>query len=589
MVKINKTLGLALLTALAASCSSDNDVAQSNNPEIENGEAAYATLRIDLPTQQGVRALEGFDDGLASEYTVNDAKLLVFKKGTATSEGEYTFVESVDLGNMNPWKDQKSGGITTTANVTAELKNVSQTDLTENNIYGLVILNNKKSADGKDLKIALPSKEGTTYSAWNVPDNVTSSSMTDISNGIVMANAPEWQTSGDPKTLVPIDVTKVKPTAAQAEAAGAAATIHVERGLAKVTMAPFTETHPTGSSYSNDNVAIDAWTLDVTNKYSFPVHNINGLSGNDNYAKIWASTAETTTVGDKTVTSARFHDTTDNTFKRVYWGIDPNYDSKTQQLNLATSLDDCKKAFTMVHDMDANGQKAAFKTDFGIDHPQYCLENTFDINNMTQGQTTRVVIKATYKLGDNTAATFFKIAKKPELYNETNFKQIITSYLSTLGLTETTDYTLTLNDKNNDMTAAGTRAFNEHNFTIATSSKTTETAATLASKVNSYLNGEVSTYPDGVCYYIGRIKHFGDDETPWNAGELYGTNNLRYLGRYGVLRNNWYSLSINSISGPGEPIVPPVVPENPDDDNNHYINLSVKILQWAKRSQNLDL
>jgi hypothetical protein len=108
-------------------------------------------------------------------------------------------------------------------------------------------------------------------------------------------------------------------------------------------------------------------------------------------------------------------------------------------------------------------------------------------------------------------------------------------------------------------------------------------------KVNAQLNGQIKTYLDGVCYYIGRIKHFGNDETPWSQGnDTYGTpgNNLNWLGRYGVLRNNWYDLKVNSISGPGEPVIPDT-PDTPDDDNYNYINLSVKVLKWAKRGQEL--
>ena len=290
MVKINKTLGLALLTALAASCSSDNDVAGTSNPTIENGEANYATLKIDLPTRAGVRAVDFKDaDGLKDEYKVNDATLLVFKKGTgATSENEYTFVEKVDLGNMT-WTDPSATsitGVTTSANVTAELKKATIKDLKDGNIYGLVILNNV-TKDGKGTKITIPA-EGTKYSEWNVPGSVTTdankvANMTDISKGIVMANAPEWTTSGQaPTTLVWIHGDKVKPTKAQAEAAGAAADIHVERGLAKVTLAQYGKdnTIPVDdkSTYNDFTVKLDAWALDVTNKTSFPIHKTDGLA-----------------------------------------------------------------------------------------------------------------------------------------------------------------------------------------------------------------------------------------------------------------------------------------------------------------------
>lgn len=100
----------------------------------------------------------------------------------------------------------------------------------------------------------------------------------------------------------------------------------------------------------------------------------------------------------------------------------------------------------------------------------------------------------------------------------------------------------------------------------------------------------ISTYQDAEAYYIARIKHFGDDLTPWVAGDkTYDSNDLNWLGRYGVLRNNWYNLTVSSISGPGYPDVPEVKPTDPDDENFKYINVSVKILDWAKRSQDVNL
>lgn len=100
----------------------------------------------------------------------------------------------------------------------------------------------------------------------------------------------------------------------------------------------------------------------------------------------------------------------------------------------------------------------------------------------------------------------------------------------------------------------------------------------------------IKTYKEGVSYYIARIKHFGDDLTPWKEGnDTYGENNLNWLGRYGVLRNNWYDLTIEKISGPGYPDVPEVKPDTPDDEDTKYINVSVKILDWAKRSQKVEL
>ena len=592
MIKINKTLGLALLTALAASCSSDNDVAQSNNPTIEKGESAFATIRINLPTQSGTRAAE-YADGLSSEYAVNDGTLLVFKKVNDTdAEGAYQFVTSVDLGNMNPWQDYGETGVQTTADITAELGSTPYADLKDGKIYGLVILNNGSS---DDPKITLPTP-GQTFSDWNVPGNVDATKMLVTSNGIVMANAPKWETAGvTPLTLVKIDRDKVKPTKAQAEAAGAAADIYVERGLAKVTMDKdriskngFT---PTGSTYKNDEVLIKGWVLDVTNKSSFPVHNVDGLD--KDYLDIWQYDDSKTTAP----TFNRFHDATvldedegdevDNQksiFRRVYWGKDPNYNTDitdvAKEFNLATTADletDAAKKFE-THD------------DGEVSNPKYCLENTFDIDHMKQNQTTRVLFKAIYLPGQKVGNpdgfekgdTFYKIGDQSGLYNETNLKNLINTIVNNVtGKTEGTNYTL---DLGKIATEAGPHVLSDANFKAGSGTNLTPEDIT---KVNAQLNGQIKTYLNGVCYYIGRIKHFGQDETPWEQGkDTYGGKNLEYLGRYGVLRNNWYSLSVHSVSGPGEPVIPDK-PDTPDDDNYNYINLSVKVLKWAKRGQTL--
>ena len=594
MIKINKTLGLALLTALAASCSSDNDVAQSNNPTIEKGESAFATIRINLPTQSGTRA-PLLEDGLPSEYAVNDGTLLVFKQvNTGDAEGKYQFVQPVDLGSMALWEKSGFTEITTSAQTTVQLDKTSYVDLTDGKIYGLVILNN---GTGDAQKIKLP-KKGQTFSDWNNDTtNVNATKMLVTSNGIVMANAPEWKTAGDtPLTLVKIDRDKVKPTKAQAEAAGAAADIYVERGLAKVTMEKKNAYFPQGT-YKNDEVIIKGWVLDVTNKSSFPVHNVDGLD--KDYADIWQYDASKTTAP----TFNRFHDATvldegddedeDNQtsiFRRVYWGKDPNYNQP---------ITDVSQYFKLATAEDLNNEDASkFDThdDEEVSNPKYCLENTFDIDHMTQNQTTRVLFKATYLHGqyilnpDGTekGTTFYKIGAQSGLYDENGLKNLINTIVKNVtGKVVGTDYTL---DLGKIATEAGPHVLSDANFKAGSGTNLTPEDIT---KVNAQLNGQIKTYLNGVCYYIGRIKHFGNGETPetlWNQGDpTYDGKNLEYLGRYGVLRNNWYSLKVNSVSGPGEPVIPDT-PDTPDDDNYNYIDLGVKILQWAKHStQKLDL
>lgn len=104
---------------------------------------------------------------------------------------------------------------------------------------------------------------------------------------------------------------------------------------------------------------------------------------------------------------------------------------------------------------------------------------------------------------------------------------------------------------------------------------------------------KVSCYENGIAYYPVMIKHFGEDLTPWTdpgTGVSYPTPNEEnnWLGRYGVLRNNWYEINVNGISNIGYAEVPEVY-NTPDDPVNSYISVDINILSWAKRTQGVDL
>ena len=587
-MRIKHFFGLAVIAAMTASCSSNNDLVVGGNGSGENESgASYASITIDLPTTSSTRAeIDNFNGGTASEYEVKNATLLIFKKGTATSENDFAFVEKADLGNLEPWKkdDTANNGITTEATITAELKQATVGE--GGDYYALVILNNKDK-DNKD-KVSMPSSTDT-YGTWNAAATVKN--LIDYEKGFYMANAPEFKAADqEPTTLVQIKgIYRTKEEAHSKPGA----TVHVERGLAKVTVGKgtekdyFTGAKASGTKYSNDDVKIESWALDVINKYSFPVHVTSGLKAGITptvptdpkvpaYPEIWSNIAGKTDrfVSQVSATGA---------FKRVYWGIDPNYSMDLSDLTK------CGEQFTLAA---ADGSPVTWKNGSGSDNPLYCLENTFDINNMKQGQTTRVLLKATYTpsaVAKETDKTFFMIGNSSDIWTVTTLADQIKSKAEEV-LGTTTGVTVTLND---GIKAAGTHVLDATNVTIMSGED--DKTADVVDKINTKLGFDkdkgigIKTYKDGVSYYIARIKHFGDDFTKWNPGETYGTDNEKYLGRYGVLRNNWYDLTINSISGPGYPDVPEVKPDVPDDEDTKYINVSVKILDWAKRSQSWDL
>lgn len=592
-MKIKHYFGLAVIAAMTASCSSNEDLGNAG-PGTGTNEAGvgYATFTINLPTTSGTRAGGDptYDQGTLDEYDVNDVTLLIFKKGEATKEGDYTFVEKANLGNMAPWKkDDTANGITASATITAELTGVALTNEgSKSDYYALAILNNNADATGAGGKVKLPTSSPTstvTYDSWNAASNADEENFKDNKKGFYMANAPVYIKDGEPTTLVNID--KVYATKQKAET-NAATTIHVERGLAKVSIAsnafPSTALKPTGTKYNEDEVKITAWNLDVTNKSTFPIHKTAGLK-NTNFSTIWSNTTSTSGASVN-----RFVDGSNPSFKRVHWGMDPNYSDDL------TTVAACEGAFNI---LPANAT-----IDGAADKPQYCLENTFDINHMKQGQTTRVVFKAIYTPSvlsstTETDKTFFMIGNSTDIWTTKTLKDQIASKAKE-ALSITTDPTVELTG---DLLTAGTHVLTKSNVSIKIKEGETETEKVddkLVATLNTKLGLDkdkgigIKTYKNGESYYIARIKHFGNDLTPWKEGqETYGKNNdennTKYLGRYGVLRNNWYELSIGSVSGPGTPDVPTIKPTEPDDESYKYISVSVKILSWAKRSQSVDL
>ena len=583
-MRIKHFFGLAVLAAMTASCSSNNELVNGGNGSGENESGVgYASFKINLPTTGGTRATAGepeFNGGDANEYAVNDATLLLFKKVKEGGKVVYKFQEVVELGNMEPWtkKDPENGGITTTAKMTAKLTNAS---VGSTDYYALILLNNNYDAGTSTAKIKYPTVNQT-FSAWSKnADNATADNYLKYDKGFFMANAPKY-VAGAPETLVAIK--NIYASKQEAENS-AATTVYVERGLAKVSLATGSENKHVdikSGNYAGDKVDIKGWTLDVTNTKTYPVHVTEGL---------WADTWKTTVTPAATngATMDRFHDTKLTEFPRVYWGLDPNYSKDFA--NVAA----CEGEFNLVAKQPDLSK--AFKTEEEAKKPQYCLENTFDIDHMVQGQTTRVLFSAKYTPnGFSAGETFYKMGNSSQLWNATKVEnQIKAKAQEVLGEADASKVKVTLNAPKNDLTKAGVHFVAAANITYGTTDlapeKVDEINAKLGFKKATTTDAAVglSTFKSGVSYYVARVKHF-NGLTPWNAGnQTYGSNNANWLGRYGVLRNNWYELSVSSVSGPGYPDVPKVNPTDPDDENEQYINVEVKILDWAKRSQSVDL
>lgn len=577
-MKIKHLFGLAVIAAMTASCSSNEDLGTAG-PGTGTNEAGvgYATFTINLPSVSGTRAADtggaDMNEGTEDEYAVKSATALIFQKYGA-DEGSNKFVESVTL-PIDGWtKDAKDDGITTTSKkLVAKLTNVD----TKNTYAVLVLLNNNTASD---VKIKLPSV-GDSYNDWN--NQVLSPDLAELAKTgeFYMANAP-LNKAGKVTTLVTIDKDKIYSSKEKAEN-GTAADVYVERGEAKMTVAaPGTKTvmDKATSTSTNSQVTFSNWALDITNKKTFAVHNVDGLSSD--FGAIW--------------TTDRFTGTN----QRVYWGKDPNY--KNDNLKLKDKDAEREAEFNFIDATSKIDKDFANATNT---NPVYCLENTFNLTNMSQGQTTRVIFKATYTPKDDkgnslaeTDGTFYTIGNLTTILNKTKLEAALTAAAkSVLPSGYKVDYTKLKTEGSHVITLEDIKDADGKPL-VAGTDYSGKTGTVIVDEINTKLGLKagrkeemvgINTYLEGATYYVARVKHFGDVLTKWNSGEPYGDNNKQYLGRYGMLRNNWYELTVGNVYGPGYPGVPPVDPTLPDDENEKYLSVSVKILSWAKRSQSVDL
>ena len=577
-MKIKHLFGLAVIAAMTASCSSNEDLGTAG-PGTGTNEAGvgYATFTINLPSTNGTRADNPtMEEGDAEEYAVTSATALIFQKYGA-DEGSYKFVESVTL-PIDGWTDDPKDGITTTSKkLVAKLTNVD----TKNDYSVLILLNNKTASTASGVKITLPTV-GQSYKEWN--STILTPSVNDLaaSGDFYMANAPLKGSAASPTTLVTIDKNKIYASAEKAneDASECAATVYVERGVAKISVpkpANKTVKDKVTKADTKSSVEFSNWALDITNQKTYAVHNIDDLS--TDFSAIW--------------TTDRFTGTNN----RVYWGKDPNYKMDVLKQNDPTGDTKRNEEFNFI--------TATSEINKPFTESAYCLENTFNLANMYQGQTTRVIFKAKYTPKDDTGAladadgTFYTIGNMTTILNTAKLKTAVDAVATpVLPTGYTIDYE---NFKTEGSHVIKAEDIKDASGIVldATASYGSKTGAQIVNDINDKLGLNdgagraeamvgINTYAKGVTYYIARVKHFGD-ALHWSSGSAYDEHNDKYLGRYGVLRNNWYELTVGNVYGPGYPGVPPVDPTQPDDENEKYLSVSVKILSWAKWSHSYDL
>lgn len=617
-------------TLIMAACSDSLD--ESTNTPVQGpvvGEG-YVKVAINMPTTSGnsTRSTDNGEDkadvtleeGEADEYNVENAILAFFKCKTeslanSTPEAQATFVKAYALtkGELGITGSSETPQVTEQVSVITEAPKVSDGE----QLYVLAILNNNNTVSANNGNLTVNGTDLTSTSTLaDLQNKITFTTSTTYQqfvyqftggsdenprrNQFTMTNAPLSDkagvagTIGSAKayTLVPVTVYDTK---AQATA-GNVAKIYVERVVAKVTLTTpgNAETiNVSGDGNSGDQVQITGWCLNVTNNSTKLVRDVSGFKATDDG---WlASDSENSPArfaGTRGI-KASFGVSGEGDYYRIYWAEDCNYISAEPTTDFTTySGTNAPAAW--------NGLSTSTTS-----NACYCLENTMNYDQQIQNRTTGVLIKTSYltKFQGETQASaksFFicgtSSTKYPEAAIDGGSTSGGTDAFVTYVMTEADKLITTESYKFNGTglslqtsLASGTYTDITNVFTFtATDAKLTDqqnaVKAVVGSRISYYKNGD--NY-----YYSSLIRHFQDGEgvgIPTSGIASANDYTLKHLGRYGVVRNNWYEININSISGPGDPVIPEPG-EDPDDTAEGYINCTINILSWAKRSQNVDL
>lgn len=644
-------------------CSSDDPVVNAGGGKAPFADGGYVKMAINMPSAPSSRAAnEDFGDGLIGEYEVKNATLILFTGASGKTEDKAVFHSVYEL----PVSMTKEGVQITSTMRIASLVDKNVPNNATDQLYAYVVLN-KNSALTYDPSVHTALKVGTLD--MNVAGG-TNKTFGDFMKQVILGNASSLNGAGflmcnaplsdgpgdatDPtsaKVATLVNITQhVYKSKAAAEAA-APDEVFVERALAKVTLdqtlpsstggtkvlpaLPSSSSTTVGTTLGDATYEVVGWTLDVTNKKSFIARHYNKeewnkLNKGGVYRFVGSQALRTTPVaggGGVTPTSG-------SAFYRTYWAEDPNYNSYSST-TAKENFDYVAKEITVNKPAPETGTEIInndgrdFNSGLGENSPLYCMENTFNVENMKTAQLTRAIVKVKF-FGGKTFYTFND--DNTTIYDETEMvkrvKQAILSNVDivnkikssfgtgssvnedniklTLGYLKTDPATSTTTQKTNECDKDG--KIHLLSFVVQKDATSPDATVDLTFNESTYskpLNeklslGSIMKYKDGIAYYPINIKHFGDNLTPWvkDATTMndnpygYPVDNNKYLGRFGVLRNNWYNITVKSIKNVGSAVVPEIDVDNDNsygDKPENYISVRINVLSWAKRTQNEEL
>lgn len=573
-MKIKKLFFAGLALAALVACDKENE---SGNT-LKDGDA-YINVKIAYsdPVTKGQAAEPPFYYGTAAEQKINNAYFIFYY-----ADGSFCqYVKKTDL-KMN----SQGAGASTDKNI-EELSDgvvlLRGLKSKQYPVYMSVILNSEDEWIGANIENK--SIEEASKAVQSAIATADKNDQVNWTNFMMSSSSFDNSDAVSGYYCTKLKASNFQESEALAIAEGNPVEAYVERLAAKVKV-EFAESLGTFGKIGSFTVNgtskdlyfnVTGWGLNATTKDSYCFKNIN--TG-------WTEE----TLGFKWNDAANF---------RSYWGKSTNYGTGIYPGTYGSSVDKYDEKTATLNYITYNDLKV------GINGNAYCRENTNDpevLGKNFSGTVTSVLLKAQVTDKEGNAVTLYNFAGS--LYDEANYKAAALNsfeasttnriWKKTVSGGNTTYTKVTADDLSVVISADGyahVELKEASNYCFGAGETSTKDATT--AEINKLLNGDeaykyntgCSFYKEGMMYYNIPIEHLRDD------GKYNDSDYVQKEGNYGVVRNHYYIITVNSIRNLGKAVNVPderIIP-NDDDVKNYFVAAKINVLSWKVVRQSVDL
>lgn len=573
-MKIKKLFFAGLALAALVACDKENE---SGNT-LKDGDA-YINVKIAYsdPVTKGQAAEPPFYYGTAAEQKINNAYFIFYY-----ADGSFCqYVKKTDL-KMNP----QGAGASTDKNIEELSEGVVLLRGLKSKqypVYMSVILNSEDEWIGANIENK--SIEEASKAVQSAIATADKNDQVNWTNFMMSSSSFDNSDAVSGYYCTKLKASNFQESEALAIAEGNPVEAYVERLAAKVKV-EFAESLGTSGKIGSFTVNgtskdlyfnVTGWGLNATTKDSYCFKNIN--TG-------WTEE----TLGFKWNDAANF---------RSYWGKSTNYGTGIYPGTYGSSVDKYDEKTATLNYITYNDLKV------GINGNAYCRENTNDpevLGKNFSGTVTSVLLKAQVTDKEGNAVTLYNFAGS--LYDEANYKAAALNsfeasttnriWKKTVSGGNTTYTKVTADDLSVVISADGyahVELKEASNYCFGAGETSTKDATT--AEINKLLNGDeaykyntgCSFYKEGMMYYNIPIEHLRDD------GKYNDSDYVQKEGNYGVVRNHYYIITVNSIRNLGKAVNVPderIIP-NDDDVKNYFVAAKINVLSWKVVRQSVDL